>query len=110
MLMFGVAQAAATPSMLCRHVNAEAHAVALASTDVGIAGEAEHEETTAAGLAADKIAASSDKAASNLGNGLPPPTAMLTTLITANAAVWPDALASPLVGKAPAPLQRPPSI
>jgi hypothetical protein len=110
MLVFGVAHAAAAPSMLCRHVSAEAHAAARASSDVQIAGEAEHEEATAAALAADKLAASSDKAAGNLGNGLLPQPAALTLVATTGTATWPEASASPLNGRASVPLLRPPSI
>jgi hypothetical protein len=110
MLVFGVAHAAAAPSMLCRHVTAEAHAAARASSDVRIAGEAEHEEAAAAALAADKLAASSDKTASNLGHGLLPQTAYLTKLIGPGTAPWLQAIARPLVGRAFVPLLRPPSV
>lgn len=106
-LVFGVTHAAAAPYALCRHANGEAHAAALASAEEQTANDAHHEEASAA--TAEKLASLSDKVSANLSSGvLPDHSELPAALALALKLPIADAV-SVLLGRAVAPLLRPPS-
>lgn len=103
-LIFGVTQAAAAPSAMCRHVSIEAHSQALESSDFATSGEAHHEE--AAASAANKMA--SDNVTASLGLGVLPDQRHLVELPRQGALPWATAPPGHLSGRAIAPLLDPP--
>ena len=104
-LMFGISQAAATPSALCRHASMELHVQALESADPQTAGQAHHEEAAAA--AAKKLASLSDTAPAVAGAVLPEP-ASFEVFARHRPRAWANAPPDGLSDRAITPLLPPP--
>jgi hypothetical protein len=107
LLVFGVTHASATPYSLCRHVNAEGHAVALVSADNQVAIEAHGEEASAA--AAKTLASLADKVAASAATGILPNQSEILIDFKTTASKWAESSLYTPVGRTLTPLLQPPS-